>query len=296
MKKESKAFAHYILPHTGRVDGHNFFSPVCFGHENNRKHTYAWDNRYRNLSSPTFCIQYTIDGEGFFQDSKGNMHKVKRGDVMFLMEPENQRYSLPKHSRFWEVLFFSFNGSAANQIFKGLSEKYGELVSVHEHNEIIKRIWDFYSFAQTSESMISDPYFASAKSYEFVMLFYSELRFGNSGTGRILSPADRACSYYSRNISAKIEVEDIAKLLAMSRSHFTRVFKKEMKISPMQYLFQLRMNHAESLLSSKMPTKEIAMACGFENQSHFCRKFKEFHGMSTGEFRESLLTKNKQRS
>lgn len=72
----------------------------------------------------------------------------------------------------------------------------------------------------------------------------------------------------------------------LSTPQLTRQFKAVFKITPHQYLTQIRLGHAERLLKhSGMPIHEIAGACGFENTSAFCRLFRKAYGMSPQGFR-----------
>jgi AraC-like DNA-binding protein len=78
----------------------------------------------------------------------------------------------------------------------------------------------------------------------------------------------------------------------MSTSHFVRFFKANMHQSFNQYLNEVRIGHACSLLiSSEQPVALIAEKSGFSNQSNFNRQFKNFKHLSPLQFRQQWRNK-----
>ncbi|GHV61746.1 hypothetical protein AGMMS49587_06710 [Spirochaetia bacterium] len=73
----------------------------------------------------------------------------------------------------------------------------------------------------------------------------------------------------------------------LSRSHFTRLFSKEMGMSPRMYLEDLRLKMAMDILFEKTATvKETAARCGIYDVNYFCRLFKKRYGISPGKYKD----------
>jgi AraC family transcriptional regulator len=67
----------------------------------------------------------------------------------------------------------------------------------------------------------------------------------------------------------------------MSPYHFSRLFKESTGFSPHQYVIERRVQQAKELLgSTTLPIAEIALLCGFANQSHLNRHLKRLFGVS----------------
>ena len=79
----------------------------------------------------------------------------------------------------------------------------------------------------------------------------------------------------------ELRMERLCSDLYLSTSTLRWVFAKEMGVSPKQYLTQLRLNHALSLLTDKkLSIKEIAYECGFSDEKYFSSVFKKTYGRS----------------
>jgi AraC-like DNA-binding protein len=80
-------------------------------------------------------------------------------------------------------------------------------------------------------------------------------------------------------------VGDLAGMVKLSPWRFTHLFKKETSKSPMQYLKEIRMQHAEEMLrKTSLTVKEVVYAVGLNDRSHFSREFKTLHGLTPKEF------------
>ncbi|WP_085728635.1 helix-turn-helix domain-containing protein [Pseudomonas sp. R37(2017)] len=78
-----------------------------------------------------------------------------------------------------------------------------------------------------------------------------------------------------------ISVTELAEACALSRSHFSRMFKKSTRMPPQRWLREQRvMKSRELLKASTMLIAEIALECGFCDQAHFCRTFVKAEGMT----------------
>lgn len=82
-----------------------------------------------------------------------------------------------------------------------------------------------------------------------------------------------------------ITVEDLARHAGYSQYHFSRSFRKLFGISPMDYVIQQRIRHAQVLLvETDLPIKEVADRCGCK-PTYFARIFRERVGVAPRRFR-----------
>lgn len=93
--------------------------------------------------------------------------------------------------------------------------------------------------------------------------------------------------FMEQNIDEKIGVEQIAGHVGVSRRQLERLFHEKIGISPAAALARIRMDKAKFLVErTSRPLIEIAIEVGFQNSSHFGRKFREIFGTTPIRLRE----------
>ncbi|MBQ8173957.1 MAG: AraC family transcriptional regulator [Clostridia bacterium] len=96
-----------------------------------------------------------------------------------------------------------------------------------------------------------------------------------------------ALSRMHTDYTKKLTVEDLATLCNVTKYHFCRVFKRAMGVTAVQYLTSYRIDLAEAMLGDTTRSiREVAFACGFEDESYFYRCYKKYKGASPKAARE----------
>lgn len=90
-----------------------------------------------------------------------------------------------------------------------------------------------------------------------------------------------AQNYVKTNLNKKIVMEEVAKMLHMNASHFSRLFKQESGETFIEFVTKTKMEHAKQyLLQTDKSVDQIAVMLGYDNTSYFIKVFKSFCGMS----------------
>lgn len=94
-----------------------------------------------------------------------------------------------------------------------------------------------------------------------------------------------AMGYMRRNAAQPLSVEQVAKHVGMSASHFAHRFSAVARTTPMRFLKQLRLEAArELMLGRAVRAADAAVQVGYESASHFTRDFKQAFGAAPGEY------------
>lgn len=97
----------------------------------------------------------------------------------------------------------------------------------------------------------------------------------------------RAVVYMNRWARRPITRWKIADAVNISEDYLTRIFRKEIGISPWDYLNRYRIQLASTLLTGTgMSMSEVAHETGFQDQAYFCRVFKKIKGISPRQLRK----------
>lgn len=98
---------------------------------------------------------------------------------------------------------------------------------------------------------------------------------------------NQAIAYINEHLSENLSLSAIALELNISQYYFCRLFKQSTGMSPHRYLMQQRIERAKQLLrQSELTVTHVAIECGFANQSHFAKYFREHTGVSPRQFRK----------
>jgi AraC-like DNA-binding protein len=92
--------------------------------------------------------------------------------------------------------------------------------------------------------------------------------------------------YIDTHLEKELSVEELASHLGLSPSYFARSFRSAVGLAPHAYVMHRRLLRAQELLASTdLPLIDIALATGFADQSHFCRRFHQKTGVPPRTYR-----------
>lgn len=99
----------------------------------------------------------------------------------------------------------------------------------------------------------------------------------------------RAARYMQSHLHEHLRRDEVARIAGVSPSHFSRLVAERAGQSYSQLLTQMRVNRAKELLrNTELSLSEIAMECGFCDQSHFNKVFRSIASASPGTYRKRV--------
>lgn len=101
----------------------------------------------------------------------------------------------------------------------------------------------------------------------------------------------RATEFLEANLQGNTSLYSVAAECELSVSHFARAFRKTFGRPPYRWLIERRVDMAKTyLLHSDLPLADIALRCGFADQSALSKSFRRLLNQSPGEWRHSKKT------
>lgn len=101
----------------------------------------------------------------------------------------------------------------------------------------------------------------------------------HAGDRQTLTRIREVITYVDENFRNPISLQDIADHMGLGKEYFCRFFKKNMEMSFLQYVNEVRVSHIyQDLIRTDTPISELAEENGFTNQKLFNRTFKKIYG------------------
>ena len=104
---------------------------------------------------------------------------------------------------------------------------------------------------------------------------------------RQLRPAvlQRVLEHIDAHLGAPLRLPDLARLVGISTSHFSALFRRSVGMPPYAYVLRRRIERAHRLLLEGMPIADAALSVGFCDQSHLARHMRRVQGLAPNEVR-----------
>jgi AraC-like DNA-binding protein len=104
----------------------------------------------------------------------------------------------------------------------------------------------------------------------------------------------RLRGFIEANLHGTLRVTALSRCAGLSTSYFARVFRRSFGMAPHSYVLVRRLERACGMMrESAAPLTEIALACGFSDQAHFCRLFRTQFGTTPAAWRRQICRATK---
>jgi len=98
---------------------------------------------------------------------------------------------------------------------------------------------------------------------------------------------NKCLQFIHENIDKNITVSRLADIACITEDHFIRIFKKEMKATPLKYINLKKIEKAQLLLlTTNIPIRDVAFELSIDNISYFNRIFRQHTGKTPGQYRD----------
>lgn len=232
------------------------------------------DHSFGPAARGHYLMHFILKGKGCYR--VGHQTFALKAGEAFLIKPHEVSFYKADSDDPWEYVWIAYGGTEAERFL----EEYplsGDQYICH---------WSDLSRMRTYLLAINRAYQKGQTSQEELMgwfyLIFSKLE-KNENHQR---PSDqdyfkKAESYIRHNYGYPIHITDIATHIGIDRTYLFRLFKKYTGTAPKQFLTDYRIEAAKNMLCyTPLNVTEIALSCGFQTSSVFCKNFCKTLGMS----------------
>lgn len=202
------------------------------------------------LNNPTQCLALAIDNK----------------KIMQTLEFLNEKYPKEGVNNFWtldERNFFFYNNPE-------LSQTINKLITICQSTNLTKDV--------LADLALQELIVQISQSQNVTAINNNRTMEQNSYLTEILA-------YIQANLTAKINLQDIANKVGLSTTSFYRLFKRELGMSPLEYIMLERIKLAKQLLKDQNAyIKNVCYETGFEDSNYFIRAFKLHEGITPKQY------------
>lgn len=264
---------HTFLP--AKMAEELLFYPTWTGH-------YFCSSRYfiKRETFPTLLIMYVAKGM-FHVEYRNQVFDASQGDVILLDCREPHYYRAYEGLEFY---FYGFEGSNSREICRHILNTKGPwLCSKNNYliGNLLKNTMNYYE-----ENDTENPYDSSMRIYKLLTYVLQQREIYHTAKN---SPVEQSIIYIHEHLNTLITMEQLAKMVGLSSTYFSHLFKVETGYSPREYITNARMNKAKLLLAqTNKSISEIAFEVGYANGASFTNLFTEKVGCAPKIFRKLM--------
>lgn len=242
----------------------------------------------RPLGRPDYQLLYINKGKVRFhisgREASGREAKELDAGHMVLYrpgEPQHYSYELKDHP---EVYWLHFSGSEADAFLAQSSFASASCLYTGCSHDFVSLFLQIILELQ-QKRVFADLILPTLLQQLFFTIHRSLAENKRPEKNR-LPEVEHAVSYFRLHFSEEISIQAYAQASNVSTCWFIRCFKKQMGMTPLQYITSLRIQKACELLETTSYTiQEIGELTGYENPLYFSRIFKEKTGLAPREYR-----------
>jgi AraC-like DNA-binding protein len=251
-------------------------------------------NKYGPVIRDHYFILHIVQGRGVLR-IRNQTYPLEPGQGCIIPPETVHRYET-EGSESWTYFWFSFHGLKAEQLIKKAKLSYDNPVFTIEDKQNI-----YYALRKLKEAgLLNDKQLYSEvtelKVLALLYFYFAELIEAAEDAGEYARTelhrelyVKKAVQFIEINFFKKITIADVADSVGLNASYLGHLFKKQMMVTPQQYLCRFRIEKAiQYMHNPSVSIKEISQSVGYEDPYLFSRMFRQIKRMPPSEYRKNL--------
>ena len=233
-----------------------------------------------------YLFHYVIAGKGTLFANE-QVYEISAGHGFLIVPGQITTYRADEQEP-WEYTWIEFDGLRAQESLRLAGISGAEPIYTPANQEAGDKLQQQMLYIVNNGN--AQPLHLIGHGFLFLSQLVESSAYRNAQNVRRLRDfyIKEALSFIESNFQRDITIEEIAAFCGLNRSYFGKVFRETMGESPQAFLLHYRMTRAAQLLKeTRLSVGEIAQQVSYDNQLHFSRAFKNVHGVSPREYRQT---------
>lgn len=268
------------LHNTSLICTDYFYQLLCIGH-------YFCNIGYavRPNTLDSYLLCYIVKGVLCASNPNGEKLSLSKGQLGIINCYDRPSYWAAENLEFYWI---HFDSHGINELYSSMDKHFINVRDRTLTENLFNSLFSvFAKGGQPREATINKTI------TDILTLFFEDESVSTTNTQKF----EDIINYINNNIDQKISNATLAKMVNMSEFHFIRSFKKEMGMSPHEFILKSRVNTASFLLkATSLTLSDITYKCGYANEAAFSNSFKAFTGTTPHKFRQDAINSSSKRS
>ncbi|SHG55879.1 AraC family transcriptional regulator [Pedobacter caeni] len=245
--------------------------------------------RERDQGLDQYILIYCIDGKGEAKIGDTS-YSLIAGNFIVIPADQSHSYASDKNNP-WTIYWAHFKGHLVKPLITLMAKRQKGYKGFVQFNESrIKLFEDIYLNLERGYSTDNLCYVNLSFSH-FLSSFIFDEKFNYSSRKQMINPIDVAIEFMQKNLHSTFTLEEVAKAVNLSPSHFSALFKEQTGFAPIKYFNHIKIQKAcQYLQFTDLRIKEIAATLGIDDQYYFSRMFSKIMGVSPQDYKSRRET------
>ncbi|MFA9380651.1 MAG: AraC family transcriptional regulator [Acetanaerobacterium sp.] len=268
--------SEYYFSTPSQLAKYLFYYMVCIG-----SYECAAGYHVRRESYNSALLMLVEEGECTVK-TQGRCFVAHRGDLVLLNCYTPHEYYTDDRLK---IIWLHFAGAQSLEFINSIYRLKGAVLPGQHHSLFSDSLYGLLEIFKNKQSLSESS--ASCIIHKLLCNLVSPTT--ESGAFNILdSVVNNAVQYIKSHYAEPLSVEEIARHVSVSPSHFSRLFKRETGNSPYEYVLNIRLDKSKKLLKqTNLSVAQISECAGFNSLSNFAYTFHTRVGITPTQFRST---------
>lgn len=237
-----------------------------------------------------YLFHYIISGRGILDSGGGEDEPARRYDLEagqgFLICPGQVNTYSADQSRPWKYVWLEFDGLRAQGYLSAAGLGPDQPIYHPKNVALAEKMKEIMLYVTDHPGASPLQLIGCLCLFLDALIQSSATQQEQAGTKLQDFYIQEAVNFMEMNYQRELTVEEIALVCKLNRSYFSKLFKQNRGCPPQEYLIRLRLSKAAEMMKTTAASiGDISAACGYPNQLHFSRAFRQRYGVSPREWR-----------